>query len=154
MKPSRQCAKSAADENPALDISSLIDVSFLLLIYFLATSTLDPREADLDLSIGGFLPQNHGTTVAPSPLDIAIDEAGRIEVNSETLDTNGNSRELPLLKDRLRTYAASVRLLNAEPEVTLRTADAAKNQRLVDVLNVLADRQIRIERLFLEEARE
>lgn len=36
------------DEDVAgLDISSLIDVSFLLLIYFLVTSTLDPREGDL-----------------------------------------------------------------------------------------------------------
>jgi hypothetical protein len=36
---------------PALDISSLIDVCFLLLIYFLVTSTITPRETDLGMAL-------------------------------------------------------------------------------------------------------
>ena len=42
------------EEEPALDISSLIDVCFLLLIYFLVTSTIKPRESDLGLQLPGF----------------------------------------------------------------------------------------------------
>ena len=41
--------------NPELDISSLIDVCFLLLIYFIVTSTITPREQDLGMwpKLGG-----------------------------------------------------------------------------------------------------
>ena len=37
------------DNDPELDISSLVDVAFLLLIYFLVTSTLRPDETDLSI---------------------------------------------------------------------------------------------------------
>ncbi len=39
------------DDEPALDISSLIDVCFLLLIYFIVTSTMQPREQDLPMTL-------------------------------------------------------------------------------------------------------
>ena len=50
-------AKEAASE-PELDISSLIDVCFLLLIYFLVTSTITPREQDLGMSLPAANPSN------------------------------------------------------------------------------------------------
>ena len=41
------------EEEPVLDISPLIDVAFLLLIYFLVTTTLQKSEADLSLVLPG-----------------------------------------------------------------------------------------------------
>ena len=45
-----------SDEDPELDISSLIDVSFLLLIYFIVTSTLQKRETDLGITLPSTVP--------------------------------------------------------------------------------------------------
>ena len=44
------------ESDPALDISSLIDVCFLLLIYFLVTSTITPRETDLGMALPSPMP--------------------------------------------------------------------------------------------------
>lgn len=41
------------NQDPMLDISPMIDLSFLLLVYFLATSTLEPVESDLGMTMPG-----------------------------------------------------------------------------------------------------
>ena len=57
-------------------MSSLIDVSFLLMIYFIVTSTLDPIESDLKMS----LPTSISCTIAVDfdPLRIEVNETGGI----------------------------------------------------------------------------
>lgn len=61
-------------EEPSLDISSLIDVSFLLLIYFLVTSTLEPRESDLSME----LPTDTGkaSNIKIDPLKVRVTVLG------------------------------------------------------------------------------
>jgi biopolymer transport protein ExbD len=68
--------EAAEDSEPALDISSLIDVCFLLLIYFLVTSTIKPRESDLGMA----LPAANPSTEQPDidPLFIKIEASGAI----------------------------------------------------------------------------
>ena len=44
--------------DPELDISSLIDVCFLLLIYFIVTSSVTIRESDLAMSLPAANPSN------------------------------------------------------------------------------------------------
>ncbi|MBG7607508.1 MAG: biopolymer transporter ExbD [Verrucomicrobia bacterium] len=51
-----------SDTEPQLDISSLIDVCFLLLIYFLVTCTIQPREQDLLMA----LPTPGSSPVSPA----------------------------------------------------------------------------------------
>ncbi|MEM1444241.1 MAG: biopolymer transporter ExbD, partial [Verrucomicrobiota bacterium] len=99
--------KAPKEEDPALDMSSLIDVSFLLLIYFLVTSTLDPKEADLGMT----MPTNQSTQTATEvdidQMTVEVNSSGHIVLNEEVLDTDPEKREVPLLLDRLRTYAES-----------------------------------------------
>jgi biopolymer transport protein ExbD len=135
--------KAPKEEDPELDMSSLIDVSFLLLIYFLVTSTLDPKEADLGMTMP--------TSQSSSPSEVEIDQmtvevnnSGHIVLNEEVLDTDIASREVPLLLDRLRTYAESARLTDSQPMVIIAADDASKGQRFIDVLNALADPDVNI----------
>ncbi|MCH1408414.1 MAG: biopolymer transporter ExbD [Verrucomicrobiales bacterium] len=135
--------KAPKEENPELDMSSLIDVSFLLLIYFLVTSTLDPKEADLGMT----MPTN--TSSSPSEVEIdqmtvEVNSSGHIVLNDEVLDTDIDNHEVPLLLDRLRTYAESARLTDSQPMVIIAADDASKGQRFVDVLNALSDKQVDI----------
>lgn len=128
------------DENPSLDISSLIDVSFLLLIYFIITSTLDPKEGDLKLSMipdGGSSPTKY---VIDTPT-ISVDEAGVIYFEEEMLDINVEHRELVMLLDRLQTYSDANWIMhpNTPPKVKVKVSDEAKGQRFVDVMNCLAE---------------
>ncbi len=131
------------DKDPELDMSSLIDVSFLLLIYFIVTSTLDPKEADLGMTMP--TSQSDGSTdVEIDQMTINVNSSGHIVVNEEVLDSDVTNREVPVLLDRLTTYAESARLTDSEPMVVIAADDAAKGQRFVDVLNALAHETVAI----------
>ena len=131
------------ESDPGLDMSSMIDVSFLLLIYFLVTSTLDPKEADLGMTLP--------TTDVSNPSDVEIDQltikvedSGLIMVNDAPLDSDPNSRDVPLLFDNLKQYVTTAKMLGSKPVVVIDAGDQSKSQRFIDVLNTLAHEDIDI----------
>ncbi|MCB1207210.1 MAG: biopolymer transporter ExbD, partial [Verrucomicrobiae bacterium] len=135
--------RSSSGSTAGIDLSPMTDLSFLLLVYFLVTSTLDPAEADLRMTMPG--PPDGRHPVVIDRMELEVTDAGHIVANGEVLDTDANSRDLPLLLDRLKTYASGARLTRNEPVVSLAAADGAKGQRFIDVLNVLAHSEVRIE---------
>lgn len=134
----RKSLSRKENENPFLDISSLIDVSFLLLIYFLITSTLNPREGDLFLDT---IPPGKGSVpvIIDVPL-IEVNELGMVYFAEELTDTDDRDRELRVLTDRLKTYveAQGVMTPNEKPRVELKVDDSVRGQRFIDVMNCLA----------------
>jgi len=127
----------ALDE-PKLEISSLIDVCFLMLIYFLVTTTIQPREQDLKSNVP--VPISDDIVSLP-PMMIEIRENGEVVTNpgdaAETLDADISSRSLPELETRLQmlsTWSAS----GQGPSVLLKIHDKVRQQRYIDVLNCLA----------------
>ena len=126
-------------------MSPMIDLSFLLLIYFIVTSTLEPTEADLSMSMPTSM--GEGSQVEVDMMTVQVNPAGHVVLNDEVLDTDPTSREVPMLLDRLRTYVESAKLTDSEPMVIIAADDAAKGQRFVDVLNALADPTVKIEKV-------
>ena len=126
--------------DPALDISSLIDVTFLLLIYFLITSAIQIRETDLDTKLAG-IPFS-ATQVQLEPMFIKIAAGGTIYVGTDAsqqvMDSDTSVSALPLLSARLDLYAHATRGANQIPLVQIWADNGASQQRLVDVLNALA----------------
>jgi len=128
------------EANPALDISSLIDVCFLLLIYFIVTSTITPRESDLGMS----LPAANPSTEQPEiePLFIKIEPSGAIfsgvGASQQPMDSDPTVRELPLLKSQLDLYSSAAKAANTKPLVQVWADGEATQQRVIDVLNALA----------------
>ena len=127
------------DAEPALDISSLIDVCFLLLIYFIVTSTIVPRESDLGLK----LPTPGTPTGDPpvlAPLLIQVDESGAIYTGPEKqpMDMDASSRQVPLLDARLKDYKQALTAAGEQPLVQILANGQAVQQRVIDVLNALA----------------
>ena len=136
------------EEDPGLDMSSLIDVSFLLLIYFLVTSTLNPKEADLGMTLP--------TTDISNPSDVEVDQltikvedSGLITVNDTPLDSDPSVREVPLLFDNLKQYVTTAKMLGSKPVVVIDAGDQSKSQRFIDVLNTLAHAEIDIKNVTL-----
>ena len=130
------------EDEPELDISPLIDVAFLLLIYFLVTTTLQKSEADLSLTLPG-IDKSDSKEVKIDQMLIKVDPAGAVIVNEEISDSDPNDRELPNLTDRLTRYAASCVVANTEPQIIIDCSDEADGQRFVDVLNVCAKADIK-----------
>ncbi|MCB1077328.1 MAG: biopolymer transporter ExbD [Verrucomicrobiae bacterium] len=129
------------EEEPALDMSSLIDVSFLLLIYFLVTSTLDPKEADLGIQLPT-TESSASTAIEIDQMTIELNAEGHIIVDQEVLDTDPNDRKVPLLTAKITEYSQAAQLTNSQPVVIVKADDAAKGQRFVDVLDALAGAKI------------
>lgn len=131
------------DADPALDISSLIDVCFLLLIYFITTSTIAPRESDLNMALPGSDP---GDTVPKiKPMLITIDETGAISTGldpREPMDSDMSSRQLPLLGTRLELYKDGAEAAGEKPLVQIHASPDCTQQRVIDVLNALAAKEI------------
>lgn len=132
--------EAEASADPALDISSLIDVCFLLLIYFIVTSTITPRESDLGMS----LPAANPSTEQPEiePLFIKIEPSGAIYsgvgASQQAMDSDPSVRDLPLLKSQLDIYGSAAKAANTKPLVQIWADGEATQQRVIDVLNALA----------------
>lgn len=134
-----------ADPDPDLDISSLIDVCFLLLIYFLVTSTITPRETDLAMA----LPANNQSSAEQpkiEPMFIRVDGNGVIYsgtgAGQQQLDSDSSVREVPLLDSQLELYAAAAASAGSQPLVQVYVDPGATQQRVIDVLNSLAGAKI------------
>ena len=128
-------------EDPELDIAPLIDVSFLLLIYFLVTSTMHPKEGDLDLTFPST--QTDQVDVPPvDPLSIHLREDGVILAGvgggEEELETDVNSRKCPRLLEKLQEYKSVADTSGSTPFVVVRADDGAKQQRFIDIVNTLS----------------
>ena len=130
------------EEDPELDISPLIDIAFLLLIYFLVTTTLQKSEADLSLTLPG-ISKTDSKEVKIDQMLIKVDASGAVIVNDEISDSDPNDRDLPNLTDRLKRYAASCIVANTVPQIIIECADEAVGQRFIDVLNVCAKSEIK-----------
>ena len=135
----RTRVKFVEDEDPELDISSLIDVSFLLLIYFIVTSTLQKRETDLGITLPSTVPTDSSDPVDPLAIKIAID--GTITLDEQMVEEAGKegvASKLPALRTKLAEYKANAESAKEKPMVVLAAADEGKTQRFIDVVNALA----------------
>ncbi len=141
----RSRSEQLDDDEPGLEISSLIDICFLLLIYFLVTTTLIPKERDQKSSIPGE-PQPGSEPSKIQPMFIKIDEAGVIYTRSgeelESLDQDSTVHDTPLLDSRLALYASACAATDEIPVIQLLVESDTLYQRVVDVLSALAEQKI------------
>lgn len=133
------------ESDPALDISSLIDVCFLLLIYFIVTSTIIPREQDLGMALPA---ANPGTELPKiEPLFIKIESSGAIFTGTgsmqQPMDSDPTVRDLPLLRTQLELYSDTAKAAAATPLVQIYADGESTQQRVIDVLNALAGADIK-----------
>jgi len=132
-----------SDDEPVLDISSLIDVCFLLLIYFLVTCTILPREQDLPMT----LPERHGVPGEEVvEVLIGVKGDGSIVMNAgedeEVLDTDSTIHEIPKTKERLKMMNDLARSNGSELFVQILSEEGVTHQRFIDVLNCLKGERI------------
>lgn len=126
------------DDDPVLDISSLIDVCFLLLIFFIVTSTIQPRERDLPMTVpeGPGLP---GDDVVKMLIGVKGD--GSIVMNmgeeEEVLDIDITNHKIPQTKLRVKMMNDLARANGGELFVQIVSGDGVTHQRFIDVLNCL-----------------
>jgi biopolymer transport protein ExbD len=123
-----------ADEG--LQIGPLIDVVFLLLIYFIVTSTLRSPEADLGISLPGSLAQST-TLDMPDEQIIEINPEGSVNLNNFLFENDGEN-QIPELVKMLIRFRQQSENTNNRAMVTIQADNATSHQRVIDVMNACA----------------
>jgi len=134
----RKPREAVTEEEPKLDISSLIDVCFLLLIYFIVTSIIAPKEKDLPMTLPSGI---HTTGSEEMTVFLGIREDGAILVNpgshQEVLDVDMNDRSIPKVNERIGMMQSLAQAGGSNLLVQIAAHEGVKQQRFIDVLNCL-----------------
>lgn len=128
-------------EEPEMSVAPLIDMTFLLLIYFICTCSLITPEADLGIRLPGMLTQAV-TVDMPDEQMIEIRKTGKVYLNSREFD-KPTSQALPELTATLLRYKAASDASKNEAMITIWADDDTPHQRVVDVMNACATAKIK-----------
>lgn len=120
-------------ESPEVNITPLIDVVFLLLIFFMVSTTFE-RQAELSIE----LPEASSKAQTPDePIEVAIDASGRYFVNGRQLV----NRQTQTIRQALKQASEGLK----EPSVVISADANTPHQSVVTVMD--AARQLGLVRL-------
>lgn len=113
-----------------MQMGPMIDMVFLLLVFFMVSAKPVKEEADIGIGLPGALSQDQAVDI-PEELTVELDARGALIVNERTLD-------MPALRGMLKRFKEAATANRSEAMVSLAPADAVPHQRLVDVLDACA----------------
>ena len=117
------------DESIEVQMAPLVDIVFLLLVFFMCSVSFVTEESELKIS----LPAVAAAVAAeelPDEVLIHVRRGGRVLVNEKEYDS-AESKELPELRDMLSRLASVFK----DQNVIIQADDRAMHGRVVDVLN-------------------
>lgn len=121
------------DGDAGFQIAPMVDVVFVLLLFFMASAGSQVIERELNIS----LPSGRGGAASgppPTPMIIDIDATGVVSMNNRVFDTPA-SKELPELRAQLKD---NIDRFGKDNPVIIRPNDNARQERIIDVLNSAA----------------
>tara|TARA_B100000886_G_C20314184_1_gene445178 strand:+ start:71 stop:511 length:441 start_codon:yes stop_codon:yes gene_type:complete len=131
----RRLRKKPQDK-PEIPIAPLIDAVFLLLIYFMVTSSLEKQEADISFELPGTVEQEEPVEL-PDEQIIEIREDGQIVVNEYNYDAPGAKRLIQLQAMLTRLQEASV-ANKTTTQVTIAPDQKTKHSIIIRVMDAVS----------------
>ncbi|MEC8279747.1 MAG: biopolymer transporter ExbD [Verrucomicrobiota bacterium] len=131
----RRLRKKPQDK-PEIPIAPLIDAVFLLLIYFMVTSSLEKQEADISFELPGTVEQEEPIEL-PDEQIIEIREDGQIVVNEYNYDAPGAKRLIQLQAMLTRLQEASV-ANKTTTQVTIAPDQKTKHSIIIRVMDAVS----------------
>ena len=133
--------KKILEDVDEVDLTPMIDVTFLLLIYFMVTTMLKQPEAELSIQLPG---KPKSSDVTPMEmLNVRIGDEGQIYLNGSEIE-DGLDLEMPDLVANLKTQKGMRDQLissgaktkqEAELKVQIESSTLALHQASISVLN-------------------
>jgi biopolymer transport protein ExbD len=124
------------NEKTELQIAPLIDVVFLLLIYFMVSSSLKRSEADLSMSLPSAVTQTQELKM-PDEQIVEVLANGSILLNDREYRDPAKA-DLADLEQTLVRYREASALMNVPAMITIAAEDDSRHERVIDVLNACA----------------
>jgi biopolymer transport protein ExbD len=128
------------DETVDMPMGPMIDMVFLLLVFFMVTAKPIRQESDLGFGLPGAVAQE-GPVDIPDEQRIIIRGDLQVVLNDLELDGPG-SVELPELFSTLERFKKASELSGSKAMLTIAPAKNVPHQRVVDVLNVCGRAQL------------
>lgn len=125
--------KRGTDPKAEVAMTPLIDCVFLLLVFFMVSTTFHKQEADISFSLPGTASQSDAVEM-PDEQIIQITENGNVFLNDLEYDAQGDS-EMPELVKTLTLFRQTAEANKVPAMITIAPEDNVKQQRVVDVLN-------------------
>jgi|LakMenEpi03Aug12_release.lakeMendotaPanAssembly.Ray.scaffolds.fasta_scaffold1292391_2 biopolymer transport protein ExbD len=119
------------DGDPGFQIAPMVDVVFVLLLFFMASAGSQVIEKELNISLPSGRSASAAGSVPSTPIIIDILPDGKVQMNNRSYDSP-QSRELPELRTWLKETIAK---FGDKDPVILRPDPMTKHERVMDVLN-------------------
>ena len=116
-----------------VDMTPMIDCVFLLLVFFMVSTTFNKQEADISFALPGTAEQSDSVEI-PDEQIIQITEAGNVFLNDLEYD-KPTDPDMPELVKTLILFRQTAEANKVPAMITIAPEDDVKQQRVVDVLN-------------------
>ncbi|MBI9020023.1 MAG: biopolymer transporter ExbD [Verrucomicrobia bacterium] len=127
--------KTVPEEKVELQIAPLIDVVFLLLIYFMVTTALIKKEADISFMLPASVDQVEPIDL---PIEVTIEIAPDGDVMVEGVLFPASDSELLTLATRLTEFRQAAESAGSELVVNILPENEVMHGRIIDVMNACA----------------
>ena len=125
--------KHKHDVKAEVDMTPMIDCVFLLLVFFMVSSTFNKQEADISFALPGTADQSESVEI-PDEQIIQITENGNVFLNDLEYDAPTDPN-MPELIKTLILFRQTADANQVPAMITIAPEDNVKQQRVVDVLN-------------------
>lgn len=118
---------------PSMPIAAMIDMVFLLLIYFMVSASLQPQEADIAFQLPGVVEQDEPLEM-PDEQIIEINARGQVILNEYRYDSPDAARFSQLART-LGRYREACDVNKVEAIISIAPDDAVSHQTIVKVMD-------------------
>lgn len=118
-------------DEPSLNLTPMIDIVFLLLIFFMVGTKFSEVEQQFDVDLPTASPMQIMTRL-PDPLTVTVSRSGNLALNG-----------VPIAADDLRTQLAAARDAWADQPVLIRGDGEGQYQSVIDIMNLCQEVRIR-----------
>jgi biopolymer transport protein ExbD len=125
-------ASADADGDLGFQIAPMVDVVFVLMLFFMASAGLQVTEKELGIN----LPSGRVATGKDEPITpilVQIGSDGQVLINSQSFDTP-ESADLPATREQLKLLMS----YGGKDPVIIQPAPDVRQERVVQVLNAAA----------------
>ncbi|TLD69583.1 biopolymer transporter ExbD [Phragmitibacter flavus] len=127
--------------NLGFQIAPMVDVIFVIMLYFMVMAAAVKVEHELKTNLPGVSTSSDRIEDDPDEVIIEIDEDGIVLMNDEEFDTP-QDKSLPTLTNSIARLKEDADSRGSKVLVTIQTAEQAKYERIIDVMNALAAAKI------------
>jgi biopolymer transport protein ExbD len=111
------------DDTPTLNLTSMIDVLFLLIIFFMVATKFDEMERNVEVAVPEVAQAGEGLS-PPQPVVVTVQEDGRVELDGAAVTI-----------DELTSRLAAGRTPLSEPSVVIRGDAKCEFQHIASALS-------------------